>query len=401
MNKKTIRDIDLNKKRVIVRVDYNVPIKNSNVDDNTRIIGSLDTINYLLDHNAIVILMSHLGRPKGQRSDDFSLKPVAKELSRLLNKDVKFLDDCIGTKVESYVNKMKPGDICLLENLRFHKEEKENDPDFAKKLSNLANIYVNDAFGTAHRAHASTHGITQYLPSVAGFLMEKEINYLGSALESPQQPFTAIVGGAKVSTKIDVLNTLMDKSKNVVIGGAMSYTFFKALGHQTGNCLVEKDYIDNAKKIIEKAKSNNINLILPVDNVIIDKNVGEILKDNSINYNKKTINDNEIPDGWQAVDIGPKTIEKIKECIQSSKTVLWNGPVGVYEIDNFAQGTIQVAKDLAQADVSSIIGGGDCIAAVNKAGVADKMSHVSTGGGASLEMIEGKELPGLSALNDK
>ncbi len=401
MNKKTIRNVDLKQKKVIVRVDYNVPIKDSKVADNTRIKSSLETINYLLKNNTKIILMSHLGRPKGEKKDEFSLKPVAIELSNLLNRKVDMLDDCIGDKIQNHVNNMKYGDICLLENLRFHKEEKNNDSEFAKKLANLADIYVNDAFGTAHRAHASTHGITKYIPAVAGFLMEKEINYLGSTMENPEQPFTAIIGGAKVSTKIDVLYTLMDKAKNIIIGGAMSYTFFKAMGNKTGNCLVEDDYIDNAKKIMDKAKSNNINLILPIDNVIIDKNVGDILKDNSLDYIKKTINNNDIPDGWQAVDIGPESIEKIKKCINESKTVLWNGPVGVYELDDFSYGTNKIAHILAKADIVSIIGGGDCIAAVNKAGVADKMTHVSTGGGASLEMIEGKELPGLAALNDK
>jgi 3-phosphoglycerate kinase len=401
MNKKTIRDIDLNQKKVIVRVDYNVPIKDSKVVDNTRIKSSIETIKYLLDKNSIIILMSHLGRPKGEIKNEYSLKPVAEELSKLINRKVDMLDDCIGDNVKNHVKTMKSGDICLLENLRFHSEEKNNDPKFAKELASLADIYVNDAFGTAHRAHASTHGITKYLPSVAGFLMEKEINYLGSTMENPEQPFTAIIGGAKVSTKIDVLYTLMDKAKNIIIGGAMSYTFFKALGNKTGNCLIEEDYIDNAKKIMDKAKSNSINLILPIDNVIIDKNVNDILKNNVKDYEKKTINDNEIPDGWQAIDIGPKTIEKIKKCINESKTVLWNGPVGVYEVDDFAHGTYEIANILAKSDIISIIGGGDCIAAVNKAGVADKMTHVSTGGGASLEMIEGKELPGLAALNDK
>ncbi len=402
MNKKTIKDIELKNKRVIVRVDYNVPLTSDlKVADNTRIVRSLDTIKYLLDNQAVIILMSHLGRPKGKAAPDMSLKPVTEELSKLIKKDVKMMDDCIGEEVENNVKNMKSGEICLLENLRFHKEERDNDPDFAKKLSNLAEIYVNDAFGTAHRAHASTEGITKYLPAVAGFLMEKEINYLGSAIENPEKPFTAIVGGAKVSTKIEVLNTLLDKSDNIVIGGAMTYTFFKALGHKTGNCLVEQDYVETADKIMKKAKEKNVNFVLPVDNVIIDKNVGDIMKDSSISYNKKTIDNNDIPDGWQAIDIGDKTIKKIKDVINSSKTVIWNGPVGVYEIDDFAKGTNQIAKVLAEADVTSIIGGGDCVAAVNKAGVSDKMSHVSTGGGASLEMMEGKVLPGLAALNDK
>lgn len=402
MNKKTIKDIDLKNKRVIVRVDYNVPLTSDlKIADNTRIVRSLDTIKYLLDNQASIILMSHLGRPKGKSNPEMSLKPVAEELSRLLNKDVKMMKDCIGDEVENSVKSMKSGEIYLLENLRFHKEEKDNDPDFAKKLSNLAEIYVNDAFGTAHRAHASTEGITKYLPAVAGFLMEKEINYLGSAIENPKKPFTAIVGGAKVSTKIEVLNTLLDKSDNIVIGGAMTYTFFKALGHNTGNCLVEQDFVGTAEKIMKKAKEKNVNFVLPIDNVIIDKNVGDIMKDSGISYEKKTIDNNDIPDGWQAIDIGTKSIEKIKDVINSSKIVIWNGPVGVYEIDDFAQGTNQIAKILADADVTSIIGGGDCVAAVNNAGVSDKMSHVSTGGGASLEMMEGKVLPGLAALNDK
>ncbi|MFW5800087.1 MAG: phosphoglycerate kinase [Spirochaetota bacterium] len=402
MNKKTIKDINVNGKKVIVRVDYNVPLTSDlKVADNTRIERSLDTVKTLLDNGAAVILMSHLGRPKGKVDKSMSLKPVAEELSKLINKDVTMLNDCIGEEVENYIKSMKTGDICLLENLRFHKEEKNNDPEFAKKLASLADIYVNDAFGTAHRAHASTEGITKYLPAVAGFLMEKEITYLGSTLENPEKPFTAIVGGAKVSTKIDVLKSLFSKAQNIIIGGAMSYTFFKALGYSTGNSLVEKDYIDTAKKLIEDAKANNVELILPVDNVIIDKNVGDIIKDNSIKYEMKTSEEKDIPDGWTAVDIGDKSIEKIKAIINSSKTVIWNGPLGVYEVKDFAKGTNEVANILAYADTTSIIGGGDVVAAVNECGVADRMSHVSTGGGASLEMMEGKTLPGLAALNDK
>lgn len=402
MNKKTIKDIEVKNKRVIVRVDYNVPLSaDGKVSDNTRILRSLDTINYLLDNGATLILMSHLGRPKGKVKSEFSLKPVAEELSKLIKKDVAMLNDCVGEDVKTHVNNMKNGDICLLENLRFHSEEKNNDPAFAKQLSELGEVYVNDAFGTAHRAHASTEGITKYLPAVAGFLMEKEINYLGSALDNPEKPFTAIVGGSKVSSKIEVLKTLLEKANNLIIGGAMSYTFFKAMGHTTGNCLVEDDYIDTAKKIMEEAKAKNVNLILPIDNVIINKNVGDILKDDSIDYEKKTIDHNDIPNEWQAIDIGPNTLNKIEDCIKNSKTVIWNGPVGVYEIKDFAEGTNKIADIISRTDIISIIGGGDCVAAVNNAGVADKMSHVSTGGGASLEMMEGKVLPGLAALNDK
>ncbi len=402
MNKKTIKDIDVKGKRVIVRVDYNVPLdSNLNITDNTRIVASLDTIKYLLDKGASIILMSHLGRPDGKVNPKYSLKPVAVELSKLIKKDVKMLNDCIGKEVEDYAKSMKSGDMCLLENLRFHAEEEKDDQTFAKQLASLADIYVNDAFGTAHRSHSSTASIAKYIPAVAGFLMEKEITYLGSTLEKPERPFTAIVGGSKVSTKIEVLNSLLSKANNLVIGGAMSYTFFKAMGYKTGNCLVEEDHIETAKKIINEAKSKKVNLILPVDNVIIDKNVGDVMKDKSIKYDIKTINDNNIPDNWQAIDIGPKTIEKIKEIIQSSKTVIWNGPVGVYEVKDFAKGTNEIANILSKAKVTSIIGGGDCVAAVNDAGVADKMTHVSTGGGASLEMIEGKILPGLAALNDK
>jgi phosphoglycerate kinase len=402
MNKKTIKDIDLKNKKVIVRVDYNVPLNSElKVVDNTRIVRSLDTVKFLLEKNAKVILMSHLGRPKGKIVREMSLKPVAEELSKLLGKKVVMLNDCIGEDVEKEIEKLQYSDVCLLENLRFHKEETDNDKEFAEKLSKLADIYVNDAFGTAHRAHASTEGITKFLPAVAGFLMEKEINYLGSTLENPEKPFTAIVGGSKVSTKIAVLKSLIEKADNIIIGGAMSYTFYKALGYKTGNCLVETEFIDTAKSIMEEAKKKNTELLIPIDNVIIDKNVGDLLKDKSISYNKKCIDDVNIPDEWQAIDIGEKTIKKIENIINNSKTVVWNGPVGVYEIDEFAIGTNKIAKILAESDCTSIIGGGDCVAAVNEAGLADKMSHVSTGGGASLEMIEGKILPGLAALNDK
>lgn len=402
MNKKTIKDINVNGKKVIVRVDYNVPL-NSELDiiDNTRIIRSLDTIKYLLNNNAAVILMSHLGRPKGRAKKEFSLKPVSEELSELLNKNVVILNDCIGEEVKNYTNKMEPGEVCLLENLRFHIEETKNDHGFAKKLADLADVYVNDAFGTAHRSHASTEGIARFLPAVAGFLMEKEINYLGTTLENPERPFTAIIGGSKVSTKIGVLKSLVRKADKIVIGGAMTYTFYKTLGYNTGNSLVENDYLDIAKSVIKEAKLSGIELVLPTDNVIIDKNVMNILKDKTIKYNIKITSDNNIPDGWQAIDIGPKSIEKVKDCILSSKTVIWNGPVGVYEIKEFAKGTNKIAEILANANITSIIGGGDCVAAINEAGLADNMTHVSTGGGASLEMMEGKILPGLATLNDK
>lgn len=402
MNKKTIRDIDVKGKKVIIRVDYNVPLNSKlEITDNTRIVCSLDTLNYLLDKGASLILMSHLGRPKGKVNPDMSLKPAAEELSRLLKKPVKMLNDCIGDSVKEEVSKMNQGDVFILENLRFYKEETDNDSEFAKKLSEIADIYVNDAFGAAHRAHASTEGIAKYLPAVAGLLMEKEIEYLGKALENPTKPFTAIVGGSKVSSKITVLNSLMEKSDNIVIGGAMSYTFFKSMGKNIGTSLVEDDYLEEAKKIMENAKAKNVNFLLPVDNLIIDGDLGAIMKDSSVSYNSKVVDSGDIPDSWQGVDIGPKTIENIKKVIQESKTVIWNGPVGVYEIKEFSKGTEEIAKILAESNVISIIGGGDCVAAVNAAGVADKMSHVSTGGGASLEMMEGKVLPGLAALNDK
>lgn len=395
MNKKTVRDIDLKDKKVIVRCDFNVPLdENGKITDNRRIVGALDTIKYLLEQNAKIILMSHLGRPKGEVKPEFSLKPVAEELSRLLGKDVKLASDIIGESAKTLTSNMKSGDIVLLENIRFDAREEKNDLEFAKQLASMAEIYVNDAFGTAHRAHSSTAGIAQYLPAVSGFLMEKELNFLGTALENPKRPFVAILGGAKVSDKIAVIDNLLNKVNSLIIGGAMANTFIKAMGYNVGNSLCETDKIDLANELIGKAKLKNIKLILPID--------AKIGKEFNKDTESKIVDINNVPEGWSIFDIGPKTIELYKKELEKAKTIVWNGPVGLFEFDQFAIGTNSVAEILASLDnATTIIGGGDSAAAVEKSGLADKMTHISTGGGASLEFLEGKKLPGVECLQDK
>ena len=395
MNKKTVRDIDLKDKKVIVRCDFNVPLdENGKITDNRRIVGALDTIKYLLEQNAKIILVSHLGRPKGEVKPEFSLKPVAEELSRLLGKDVKLASDIIGESAKTLTSKMKSGDIVLLENIRFDAREEKNDLEFAKQLASMAEIYVNDAFGTAHRAHSSTAGIAQYLPAVSGFLMEKELNFLGTVLENPKRPFVAILGGAKVSDKIAVIDNLLNKVNSLIIGGAMANTFIKAMGYNVGNSLCETDKIDLANELIEKAKLKNIKLILPID--------AKIGKEFNKDTESKIVDINNVPEGWSIFDIGPKTIELYKKELENAKTIVWNGPVGLFEFDQFAIGTNSVAEILASLDnATTIIGGGDSAAAVEKSGLADKMTHISTGGGASLEFLEGKKLPGVECLQDK
>lgn len=395
MNKKTVKDIDVNGKKVLVRCDFNVPIdsETGKITDNRRIRSALPTIQYLLDHNAKVILCSHLGRPKGEFNLKYSLKPVAEELSKLLNKDVKLAKDVIGESAKELTSNMKEGDIVLLENVRFHKEEEQNDPEYSKALASMAEIYVNDAFGTAHRAHSSTTGVADYLPAVSGFLIEKELEFLGGALENPKHPFVAILGGAKVSDKIGVIENLLDKVDTLIIGGGMAYTFYKAQGHHIGTSICEEDKLDLAKSILEKAQEKGVKLLLPVDN--------HVSSEYSNNGEDKIVDSTEIPDGFMGLDIGPKTIEKFEEAVKDAKTVVWNGPLGVCEFDKFATGTKAVATMLSKLDAITIIGGGDSAAAIEKLGLADKMTHISTGGGASLEFLEGKTLPGIACLQDK
>ncbi len=395
MNKKTVRDIDVKGKKVLVRCDFNVPLdENFNITDNRRIVGALPTIKYLLDKECKVILCSHLGRPKGQVKKEFSLAPVAKELSRLLGKEVKLAEDIIGPSAKELTSNMKDGEIVLLENVRFDAREEANDPEFAKELASMAEIYVNDAFGTAHRAHSSTAGVASYLPAVAGFLMEKEINFLGTTLENPERPFMAILGGKKVSDKIGVIDSLLEKVDTLIIGGGMAYTFFKAMGYNVGNSICELDKLDLATSLMEKAKAKGVKLMLP-----IDTKVGKEFKEDT---ESKTVSYKEIPDGWEGFDIGAETIKMYEEELSKAKTVIWNGPVGLFEFDQFAIGTNSIAKFLgSMKDVTTIIGGGDSAAAIEKLGIGDKFTHISTGGGASLEFLEGKKLPGVECLLDK
>ena len=394
MNKETVKDIDLKGKKVFVRCDFNVPMdKEQNITDNTRIKAAIPTIKYLLEQNCKIILASHLGRPKGEVKPEFSLKPVAKELSRLLDKEVIMANDVIGEDATSKAANLKEGEIMLLENVRFHREETDNDPEFAKKLASMAEIFVNDAFGAAHRAHASTAGIADYLPAVSGFLIEKELTVLGNAINNPERPFMAILGGAKVSDKIGVIDSLLDKVDTLMIGGGMAYTFFKAQGYNVGNSLCEVDKVDLALEAMEKAKQKGVKLLLPVDT-----KVGKEFKPDT---ESKTVAWTEIPDDWEGFDIGEKTIAMFKEELKNAKTVIWNGPLGLFEFDQFAIGTNEIAKALSELDATTIIGGGDSGAAVEKAGLADKMTHISTGGGASLEFFEGKKLPGIECLQDK
>ena len=394
MNKKTVKDIDLKGKKVFVRCDFNVPMdENQNITDNTRIKAALPTIKYLLEQNCKIILASHLGRPKGEVKPEYSLKPVAKELSKLLGKEVIMANDVIGEDATTKAENLKEGEILLLENVRFHKEETDNDPEFAKKLASMAEIFVNDAFGTAHRAHASTTGIADYIPGVSGFLIEKELKFLGNAVNNPERPFVAILGGAKVSDKIGVIDSLLEKVDTLMIGGGMAYTFFKAQGYNVGNSLCEVEKTGLALEAMEKAKSKGVKLLLP-----IDTKIGKEFKPDT---ESKTVAWTEIPDDWEGFDIGEKTIEMFKNELKTAKTVIWNGPLGLFEFDQFAIGTNEIAKTLAELDATTIIGGGDSAAAVEKAGLADKMTHISTGGGASLEFLEGKKLPGIECLQDK
>jgi len=430
--KKTIKDVNVQGKKVLVRVDFNVPMDKetgTKITDENRILGALPTIKYLLENGAALILCSHMGKPHNVFNDTLklnkkekakiealpaeeqeaataaalekakkdvkklSLAPVAARLSELLGQEVIMAKDVIGPDAQAKAAALKPGQVMVLENLRFHAEEEKNDPEFAKALASFADLYVNDAFGTAHRAHASTAGVAAYLPAVSGFLIEKELKFMGGALENPQRPFVAILGGAKVSSKIGVITNLIDKVDALVIGGGMAYTFAKAMGGEVGDSLLEEDKIDLSREIMEKAKAKGVKFLLPIDTVIAD--------DFSNDANTKVVPTGEIPAGWQGVDIGPETRKLFAETIRGAKTVVWNGPMGVFEFPNFAKGTIAVAEALAEADCISIVGGGDSAAAVTQLGFADKISHISTGGGASLEFLEGKTLPGVAALNDK
>jgi phosphoglycerate kinase len=390
MNKKTIRDVDVHGKRVLVRVDFNVPLKEGAVADDTRIAAALPTLNYLLDQGAALILCSHLGRAKGKSVPELKMDPVAARLAELLGRPVKKLDDCVGPEVEAAAQVMRPGDVIMLENTRFHAEEEANDPEFAKQLAALAEIYVNDAFGSAHRAHASTEGVARYLPAVAGFLMEKELEFLGQAVENPEHPYVAILGGAKVSDKIGVIENLLKQCDRLLIGGGMANTFFRAMGFGVGDSLVEEEAVPTAESLL---KSAGTHIVLPVDVVIADA------FDNAAK--SRVVAPNEVAAGWRILDVGPKTMSTFESALAGARTVVWNGPLGVFEMPNFAQGTFAMAQVLANLDAVTVIGGGDSAAAVRQAGLVDKMSHVSTGGGASLEFLEGKVLPGVAALADK
>ena len=394
MNKKTIEDIDVKGKKVIVRVDFNVPLDaEGNITDDKRIVGALPTIKYLVNHQAKTILVSHLGRPKSGFEDKYSMKPTAKRLSELLGQEVVMAKDVIGEDAKAKAAALKDGQVLMLENVRFHKEEEKNDPAFAKELASLAEIYVNDAFGTAHRAHASTAGLADYLPAVCGYLIQKEIEIMGKALQNPERPFVAILGGAKVSDKIQVIENLLDKVDTLIIGGGMAYTFLKAKGYKIGNSICENDKLDLAKDLMEKAEQKGVSLMLPIGSI-----VGQEFKNDT---EHKYVPSDDMPDGWMGMDIGSLTIEKFSKEIRKAKTVVWNGPMGVFEFPNFANGTREIARAVAESGAISIVGGGDSAAAVEQLGFADKITHISTGGGASLEFLEGKVLPGIAVLMDK
>ena len=394
LNKKTVEDIQVAGKRVLVRCDFNVPFDaDGNITDTKRIDEAMKTINYLVKNNAKVVLCSHLGRPKGEFNMKFSLAPVADYLSKVLGKEVKMATDVIGESAKSLAASLNDGDVMLIENVRFHKEEEKNDPEFAKELASLGEIYVNDAFGTAHRAHASTAGVADYLPAVCGYLIQKEITIMGGALADPKRPFAAILGGAKVSDKIGVINNLLEKVDTLIIGGGMAYTFMKALGYSIGTSICENDKVELAKDMMAKAKDKGVKLIIPVDN--------KVATEYAPDAEAKIVDSDKIPEGWMGLDIGPKTEALFTDAIKGSGTVVWNGPMGVSEWDNFASGTIAVARAVAESGAISIIGGGDSAAAVEKLGFADKMTHISTGGGASLEFLEGLVLPGIACLNEK
>lgn len=391
MNKKTVKDLDVQGKKVLVRVDFNVPLDDQqNITDDRRIVSALPTIRYLLDHGAAVILMSHLGRPKGQVQPEYSLGPVATRLSELLAQPVRMVPDCVGPDVQAAVAAMNPGDVVLLENLRFHNEETKNEPEFARQLASLADLYVNDAFGTAHRAHASTEGVTHYLPAAAGFLMEKELDFLGKAVESPKHPFVAILGGAKISDKIGVIDNLLGKVDKLIIGGGMANTFLKAQGYAVADSLVEDDSLDSARTLLKQGQNK---LILPVDVVVADGFANDA--------QKQVVKIDAVPAGWRILDIGPDTVKLFSDLLTTAKTVVWNGPMGVFEFPEFAKGTFALAHTLANIRAVTIIGGGDSAAAIEQAGLADRITHISTGGGASLEFLEGKTLPGVAALADR
>ncbi len=393
--KKTIKDVDLKGKRALVRCDFNVPIENGEITDDIRIKAALPTIKYLVESGAKVILMSHLGRPKGEPKKEFSLEKVAERLSELLGSDVVFApsDRVVDENVREKAKNLKEGQVILLENVRFRKEETDNDADFAKDLASLGDVFVQEAFGTAHRAHASTAGVAEFLPAVSGFLIEKEVKFLGDAVTDPKRPFVAIMGGAKVADKIKVIESLLEKVDTLIVGGGMAYTFFKAKGYEIGTSILDEDGIDLAKNTMEKAEKMGKDLVLPVDIVVADKFENDA--------DKKVVDADKVPENMMGLDIGPKTIELFKEKIADAKTVVWNGPVGVFEMDNFAEGTKAIAKALADSDCVSIIGGGDSAAAVKKFGLEEGMTHISTGGGASLEFLEGKELPGIAVIQDK
>ena len=395
LNKKTIEDIDVKGKKVLARCDFNVPLKDGEITNDKRIVAALPTIKYLMEHGAKVILCSHLGRPKGEYKPEFSLAPVAKRLSEYLGVEVKLAEDAevVGPNAKAMAAELKDGEVMLLENVRYRAEETKNEENFSKELASLADIFVNDAFGTAHRAHCSTTGVAAYLPAVCGYLIQKEIKFMGGALANPKRPLVAILGGAKVSDKIGVIENLIDKCDTIIIGGGMAYTFMKYLGHNIGTSLLEADWVEKAGEMMKKAEDKGVKFLIPVDN--------KVGKEYDENTEAKVVSSDEIPDGWMGLDIGPKTQEVFADAIKGAGTVIWNGPMGVSEWDNFAAGTISVAKAVADSGAISIIGGGDSVAAVTKLGFADKMSHISTGGGASLEFLEGKDLPGICALQDK
>lgn len=395
LNKKTIEDIDVKGKKVLARCDFNVPLKDGEITNDKRIVAALPTIKYLMEHGAKVILCSHLGRPKGEYKPEFSLAPVAKRLSEYLGVEVKLAEDAevVGPNAKVMAAELKDGEVMLLENVRYRAEETKNEENFSKELASLADIFVNDAFGTAHRAHCSTTGVAAYLPAVCGYLIQKEIKFMGGALANPKRPLVAILGGAKVSDKIGVIENLIDKCDTIIIGGGMAYTFMKYLGHNIGTSLLEADWVEKAGEMMKKAEDKGVKFLIPVDN--------KVGKEYDENTEAKVVSSDDIPDGWMGLDIGPKTQEVFADAIKGAGTVIWNGPMGVSEWDNFAAGTISVAKAVADSGAISIIGGGDSVAAVTKLGFADKMSHISTGGGASLEFLEGKDLPGICALQDK
>ncbi len=393
MKIRTIRDASLDDKRVLMRADFNVPVENGSITDDTRIRAALPTIEYILEKKARLVLMSHLGRPKGRRKDEFSLTPVADRLSELIGRPVAFVNDCIGETAEYAVSKLDAGEIALLENLRFHEGETKNDRGMARSLARLGDVYVNDAFGTAHRAHASTEGVTRFLPSFAGFLIEKEVEFFSKILERPEKPFVAIIGGAKVSTKIAVLESLLQRCSTLVIGGGMAYSFLKAKGISIGKSMCEDEYLKTARELLQKAEQRGVNIILPEDHLAAEEF--------DAGAKPVEVSGEEIPENLIGMDIGPKTVEGLRQVIAEAKTLVWNGPMGVFEFEAFSKGTLHVAEFVAECGGTTVIGGGDSVAAVNKFGLADKIDHVSTGGGASLEFLEGKTLPGIAALMDQ